>query len=400
MASPIFPNAPKDYDPAYMDQLLRVLTQGLNLLDVQKALLAGSASQTFLVAPATSGTMAPEAGQLLGRNLIVNGGCQVDQVNSGALVSPLIVGSYVVDNCIYDQSQTGKLSGQQIGGSMTTLGGYNSQRFTVLSQFAAAASDYFLHAWYIEGLNAAALNWGTTLASAVSLQFKVNFGVAGTYSGVIKNAASNRSYPFSYSVPIANTDYLIKIENIPGDISGTWVVNNTVSIKILFDMGSGSNFLGTAGAWAAANLVGVIGSTAIVNQVNTSRFDIGEIQLEKGAYCTTFERNLYSDVLRASNRYYQTSAGTVYLTDRATSATSTWQAYWPLPVQMRTTPTVVTTATGGTAGQARYNGTPANWTQFGVSALAIGGSFNTTAAGLTAGNAVSVDLSYTAAARL
>lgn len=305
MASPIFPNAPKEYDPAYVDQLLRVLTQGLNLLDAQKALLAGSTAQMFSVAPATAGTMAPEAGQLTGRNIAVNGSCQVDQVNSGAIISPLINGSYIVDNIGYIQTQTGKLSGQQITTTLNSLGVTHAVRYTVLSQYTPVSTDLFYSYIGIEGLNLAHLQFGTVNASPVSLQFKVRSSVTGTFSGGLTNAAINRSYPFSFAV-IANTDTLVKIENIPGDTTGTWPITNTAGAYLQFDLGNGTNYKSSANSWQAGAFLGVTGATNFVSQANGSTFDVSDVQFEKGTYCTTFERKLYGDVLRSCQRHYET----------------------------------------------------------------------------------------------
>ena len=314
---------------------------GATTQDVLTISAAGVVTASSLsTVSATTGTMVPSANQMIGRNLIVNGSCQVDQVNSGAIISPLVAGNFSVDNWGYNQNQTGKLSGQQITTSMNSLGVTHANRRTVLSQFTPGASDWFGDLIPIEGLNSAHLQWGTADAAPVSLQFKARASVAGTYSGAIRNAAANRSYPFTFTLA-ANTATQIKIENIPGPTDGTWSTDNTQSINIIFDYGTGTSIKGPANAWAAANYFGVTGSTNLVSQVNGSTLDISDVQFEKGAFCTTFERKLYDQVLRECQRYYQRfnfmTTNSFYFMSWNTAIDG--RGILPLIVPMRTIPT-------------------------------------------------------------
>ena len=284
---------------------------------------------------------------LVGRNLIVNGSCQVDQVNSGALVSPMVDNSYPLDNLNAGSTQTGKLSIRQITTSaLNSLGSTHAIQLTVLSQFTPATGDNFMVRFYVEGLNLAHLQWGTANASPVSLQFKINASVSGTYSGAFRNQSGTRSYPFSFTV-VANTPTLVKIENIPGETTGTWVIDNNNSLLLFFDLGSGATYQGTANAWTSTGSPrSVTGATNLVSQVNGSTLDITDVQLEKGSYCTTFERKLYDQVLRECQRYFETSA--MYIPDSGSLPTNWF---------FKTTKCASPTITCGAAGYGTYGTT-------------------------------------------
>lgn len=327
---------------------------------------------------------------LTGRNLIVNGSCQIDQENAGALITPASA-AYPIDNCMFAASQASKLQSQQVTTALGSLGASHALRMSVLASYATLATDYFSHEFPVEGLNTAHLQWGTANAAAVSLQFVARASVGGTYSGSIRNAANNRSYPFSF-VLAANTDTLIKIEAIPGCTDGTWVTTAAKTVAVVFDLGSGSNFKAAANTWAAGNYLGVTGSVNLVSQANGSTLDVSNIQLEKGPVCTQFERKLSDHVLRDCQRYLPVLSSPSWIHGVANTTTTSYFTI-DYPVPPRITPT-------GIISSALSNFTLLNYTNLATgtpTALALSGStaFNnavlmaTTTAGsptLAAGN--------------
>ena len=265
----------------------------------------GDPTQTFLVAPATLATQAVQAGQTIGRNVVVNGACSVAQVNGGTLITPA-TGTYPIDNCQYAATQASKLQTQQVS-ALNSLGAVAALTTSVLAQYTPISTDVFNHSFPIEGLDFARFQYGTANAKAGSLQFKARASVAGTYSGSIKNYASTRSYPFSF-VLAANTDTLITLPNIPGDTGGSWVgATNAGAAYIVFDLGGGTTYKSTAGPWRTGNYQGVTGAPNLVAQTNGSTLTITDVQFEVGSFCTTFDRKLYRQVLADCQRYYQQS---------------------------------------------------------------------------------------------
>jgi hypothetical protein len=167
--------------------------------------------------------------------------------------------------------------------------------------------------------------------------------LTGTFGGSVQNSASDRSYPFSYTVSAANTWELETI-TIPGDTTGTWLTDSGVGIRLFFSLGTGSTQSGTAGAWAAGNFRSVTGATSVVG-TNGATFYITGVQLEAGTTATSFDRRDYGSELMMCQRYLPTiiatSNGAYYCMGYAQTATQA-NLFYPFKVTTRVPPTGVT----------------------------------------------------------
>jgi hypothetical protein len=143
--------------------------------------------------------------------------------------------------------------------------------------------------------------WGTASASAVTVSFKVYSSLTGTFGGALQNTAYTRSYPFSYSIPVANTWTTISV-TIAGDTTGTWLTNNDTGVRVVFGLGVGSTYSGTAGAWAATEFHSATGATSVVG-TSGATFYITGVQLEKGSTATAFDYRPYGTELALCQRY-------------------------------------------------------------------------------------------------
>jgi len=215
------------------------------------------------------------------RNRIINGDMRIDQRNAGASVTPTN-GQYTLDRWFALISQTSKFTVQQNAGSVTLPAGFtNYLGCTSSSAYTVGASENFIMYQYIEGFNTADLGWGTVNASTVTLSFWARSSLTGTFGGSLLNDASNRSYPFTYTINAAST-FEYKTVTIAGDTSGTWIgATNGVGIKVGFSLGAGSTVSGTAGAWAGANYRSATGATSVVG-TNGATLYITGVQLEAG----------------------------------------------------------------------------------------------------------------------
>jgi hypothetical protein len=146
----------------------------------------------------------------------------------------------------------------------------------------------------------------TSDAKTVTLSFWVRSSLTGTFGGVILNVDLDRSYPFTYTISVADT-WEYKTITIPGDTTGTWNKTNGIGLRVIFALGAGSDIIGTAGAWAAANYQG--GATGQTNVISTSgaTFYITGVQLETGTTATDFENLQYGTQLALCQRYYEVS---------------------------------------------------------------------------------------------
>jgi hypothetical protein len=270
------------------------------------------------------------------KNRIINGAMVIDQRNAGASVTP--ANSYTLDRWQGVNTQASKFTVQQNAAAVTPPAGFsNYLGVTSSSAYSVLTGDTFCIVQNIEGFNTADLDFGKASASTVTLSFRVYSSLTGTFGGALTNNAANRSYPFSYSVPTANTWTTISV-TIAGDTSGTWVgATNGLGLIVRFGLGSGATFSGTAGAWAAGNFVQPTGSVSVVG-TSGATFYITGVQLEKGSTATSFDYRPYGTELALCQRYFQLmDMGYVY--GYAPSGNQITGNY-TYPVAMRTASTV------------------------------------------------------------
>jgi hypothetical protein len=300
------------------------------------------------------------------KNRIINGAMVIDQRNAGASVTPA-AGAYLTDRFQYDGSQASKFTAQQNAGSVTPPAGFrNYLGFTVASAVSITSSDYFQFVQKVEGFNMADLAWGTASAAPVTLSFWIRSSLTGTFGGSLRNGNADRSYPYTYTISAANT-WEQKTITIAGDTTGTWATTNGVGIIVAWGLGNGSNFTGTAGAWAATNYQNATGATSVVG-TNGATFYITGVQLEKGSTATSFDYRPYGTELALCQRYYVKSYSTDVTPGTNTSAgahrtVSTGGAgfvNFDFPVEMRAVPTVTPYSIAGTSGV--YGSDVGNWT--------------------------------------
>ena len=282
------------------------------------------------------------AGALSNRNKIINGAMTIDQRNAGAAVTVNDVGSFFSTDRFFGAAQAadGVFTLQQ---SATAPAGFvNSVIATVTTADASiGATQYYLFNQYIEGHNTADLGWGTASAKPITLSFWARSSLTGTFGGVISNGGQNRSYPFTYAISAADT-WEYKTITIAGDTSGTWLTTNGVGIRLHIDLGVGSTYRGTAGAWAGALYLGTTGATDVISTLNAT-WQITGVQLEAGDTATPFEHRSYGAELALCQRYFYTNATSGFEALKTLFSTygSTYNyLHWHFKVSMRAAPTI------------------------------------------------------------
>jgi hypothetical protein len=309
----------------------------------------------------------------------------IDQRNAGASVSTTTVNPYTLDRWQALVSVNSKFSVQQNAASVTPPVGFiNYLGATSSSAYSVLSTDFFSIQQSIEGYNVSDLGFGTANAKTVTLSFQVYSSLTGTFGGSLRNSDSSRSYPFSYSIPVANTWTTIII-TIAGDTTGTWVTNNGIGIKVGFCLGAGSTYSGTAGSWSGSNYFSATGATSVVG-TNGATFYITGVQLEIGTNATGFEYRQYGTELALCQRYFSAlgagASGYIYTSTSADIAVQ-------FPVTMRSTPSVshlanysiVCVATGSYT----VTGTVINPSVSGVNTT--GCAIRITSSGMSTGNA-------------
>ena len=280
-------------------------------------------------------------GQIGGtRNKIINGGMVIDQRNAGAAVTINSGASftYSIDRWYgYGQTSDGVFTLQQDTSVPSGQGFTKSLKATVTTADASiGATQLYQLGQRIEGYNVADLGLGTAGAASITLSFWVRSSLTGTFGGALQNGGQNRSYPFSYTISSADT-WEKKTITLLGDTSGTWLTTNGTGVEVIWGLGIGSTYLGTAGSWSGSFLAGVTGQTQVI-ATNGATFYITGVQLEAGDVSTPFEHRSYGQELALCQRYYW--KGNLPVLRNFTGGTIAVSSSIGFPVTMRAVPTV------------------------------------------------------------
>jgi hypothetical protein len=313
------------------------------------------AGANTITVPNTTGTAVVLPANTLGvgnatrfKNRIINGDMRIDQRNNGASVTPTNQ-QYLLDRWLAGLTQSSKFTVQQDAGAVTPPVGFvDYLGCTSTSAYAVPSGDTFFIQQNIEGLNISDLAWGTANAKTVTLSFWVRSSLTGTFGGNLTNNGTTRSYPISYSIPVANTWTQISI-TIAGDTTGTWLVTNGIGLKVTFSLGTGTSLSNTAGAWVAGNFLSSTGAVSVVG-TNGATFYVTGVQLEVGSTATAFEYVDYTTQLAMCQRYYykwlNDTGGIVFpFAMQSYTASNAFGKLFELPVTMRATPTCSTSGT-------------------------------------------------------
>jgi hypothetical protein len=234
------------------------------------------------------------------RNRIINGDMQIDVRNSGASVttSALQTGTYTLDRWFYYSDVVSKRTIQRSG--IAPVGFTSSLAVTVIATDTSGPQQFLQQP--IEGYNISDFAWGTSSAKPATLSFWVRSSVIGQHGGSIQNNGTTRSFPFAYTINSQNT-WEYKTINIGGETTGTWVTDNGIGLRLLFEHGPGYQNA-TAGSWVTTNTTSSTGSVNLC-ATNGATWYITGVQLEPGTVATPFERRLYGQELALCQRYYQ-----------------------------------------------------------------------------------------------
>jgi len=301
------------------------------------------AQLTSTVEQNTGGAVAPAPA---GKNRIINGAMEISQ--RGTSFTPTTDSTYTLDRWIARLTAASKYSVQQVSNSSTFVGFQNYLAVTSLAATTVNSTDFYTINQYIEWQGWSDAAWGTSSAKPVTLSFWVQSSLTGTFGGSIWSYGSDANYPFTYSIPVANTPTKISI-TIPGATAGTWNITNGGSVVVNFGLGVGSSFTGPAGAWVYGSYTR--GANGAVNVVSTNgaTWYITGVQLELGSSSTPFARaaGTFQGELALAQRYYEVSSGNTIFSGNVTSGV-TYYTTASFKVTKRTSPSVTFTSQGFT----------------------------------------------------
>tara|TARA_Y100000289_G_scaffold23358_1_gene22777 strand:+ start:19 stop:1008 length:990 start_codon:yes stop_codon:yes gene_type:complete len=273
----------------------------------------------------------------------MNGAMTVAQRGTSAVTA---TANFPVDRFRVDHSTDGAFTAQQSTDVPSGQGFVNSIKYqTTTADSSLAADQFFYTRQIIEGLNSARLMFGSSSAKTLTLSFWVKSSLTGTFGGSVWNEAFNRSYPYSYTIDAADT-WEKKTITFTGDTTGTWLTTNGRGINVGWGLGIGSDYLGTAGAWAASGLISPTGATSVIGTLNATWYITG-VQLEVGDTATDFEHRTYGDELIKCKRYFTQWTGTANQTVGTGTVITGTTSFVDVqfPIEMRTGPTITQSST-------------------------------------------------------
>ena len=255
----------------------------------------------------SSGNVAIVNGNIVNKNLLINGGMHIWQRNTSASVSSDIFAT--VDRW---QNGIGGLGVFTVSRSTDVPAaqgfGYSCKYDCTTADASPAAGDYAVHYQKIEGYNLQHLLKGTSSAKKVTVSFWVKSNKTGTYILDLFDNDNSRHISKAYTIDTAST-WEKKEITFEGDTSGAIDNDNSASLNINWWLGSGSNHTsGTlATSWATRVQANVApGQVNLADSASNEWYMTG-CQVEIGEQATGFEFESPDTVIEKCMRYFEHS---------------------------------------------------------------------------------------------
>jgi hypothetical protein len=359
----------------------------------------GGLEDTSIATPATGDSLVYDGSDWTNqplttrRNLLYNGAMQVHQ--RGTSVTGITTGGYFTAdrwNTVADNMGTWTQTSEDdapVGSGLRK----STKLLCTTADSTPAASDLVYFRQMLEGQDVQRIKKGTSAAEQLTLSFWVKSNVTGTYVLNLQDADNTRQVSAQYIIS-ASGAWEKKTISFPADDIGAFDNDNSVSLRILWFLGAGTNF--TSGTLRTAWTSTVIADLA-VGQVNLAAatnnyWQITGVQLEVGPVATPFEFKTFGqDLLECQRYYFRLSAdvnGRRFGTGYNTTTTGAYHLA-TFPTEMRVIPAALEQSGTATDYSVNYG----NFLVANLNAVPVyGGAFtnsgliiSSVASGLTAG---------------
>jgi len=267
---------------------------------------------------------------LSNRNMVINGAAEVYQRGASATSH----NSYSVDRWQIKNTSGATCTHEQSTDAPPPF--KNSIKYTAGGTSCGATGVAGI-AQRMEGTSITSIGLGTSAAQPVTLSFYVKSSVTGTYAVSMRNNDTDQSFINTYTISSANTWEYKKV-TFDARTTGTWLTTTGIGVRLWFDLGSGSNFDGTAGSWTTDNHLTVSSQADVVGTSSATWFVTG-VQMELGEQATPFEHRSFGDELARCQRYFYMTGGQNYSAGRGVGTTALHYGM-NLPVPMRASPSL------------------------------------------------------------
>jgi hypothetical protein len=237
-------------------------------------------------------------------NPIINGNMEIWQ--RGTTFPAPATGAYSADRLKYNFVGTGVVTINRSTNVPTVaqagvLFNYSFEVDVTTADAAIAAGDSYYHHHVIEGYN-----WRHFAQRAFTLSFWAMDTITGEHAVSFRNSGNDRSYVATYTINTTNTWEYKTVNVLASPSAGTWDYTTGAGIRIGFDLGPGSTFHTTAGAWQTGDFTGT--ATTVNSMSSTANFfRITGVKLELGNVATPIQFRSFQEELALCQRYYQKS---------------------------------------------------------------------------------------------
>jgi hypothetical protein len=218
--------------------------------------------------------------------LIINGDMQIAQRGTSLTGYTGGAGYTTLDRWRLDVNTLGTWTVAQTASAPDDTGLINSYRIDCTTADASPASgDFCIFTTRLEGQNIQTFKKGTSYAEKMTISFWVKSNKTGTYIMEIDDNDNARNINQAYTISSANT-WEKKVLSFVGDTTGAFGNDNGDSLRLLWWLGSGSDFSSGSlqTAWAGTdNTKRAVGNVNLGDSTDND-WSITGVQLEVGEF--------------------------------------------------------------------------------------------------------------------
>jgi hypothetical protein len=248
-------------------------------------LLTGSSA---LVAAVNSASSITYSAITANRNRIINGAFALDTTHNGAFIYPAPNAIQIADSWWLGYSAGvgffNSFGIQRVMGGDSPIGTNTYITISVSNALTAIGSNYAAILQYIPWSTLNDLQWGTVNAQSLILSFQVRVKFPGLYGGSFRNNAFTRTFPFTWTVLVANTWQKISVIISSETESSSWSQTNLTDIagNLIFSLlrGPGGSVppYSSTNTWINADSHSTVGQTNFA-QMQGGYYDLASVQL-------------------------------------------------------------------------------------------------------------------------
>ena len=220
-----------------------------------------------------------------------------------------------------------------------------------------SAGSYMTVQQRFEGQNLQYIKKGTSSAESLTLSFWVKSNKTGTYIALLKDNDNGRDISKSYTISSANT-WEKKTITFPGDTSGALGNDNGASLMVYFWLVAGSTYQSGSlqTSWNSTD-DSAVGQVNLADSTSNEWYVTG-VQLEAGTTASEFEFLPVDVNTTRCFRYFFKNTGSGGNIGYAPSIGDDYRhELYFYPQEMRASPTLTVSWSGGLGNGVQYNGT-------------------------------------------